>query len=121
MHFHVCLSCHVSQIIFEFCSLQAILVEKQKSGTNLKSKKLLRKCIFCALTQHIRRKRKDEERVRNAMSLPKKLKREAFANLQKEGIFKTNMELIQDPNTKFYRERSAAKTLIGTISDVWRM
>ena len=44
----------------------------------------------------------------NAMSLPKKLKREAFASLKKEGIFKT----IQDQNAKFHRQRAAAKALV---------
>ena len=39
----------ISQIIFEIRSLQAILVEKQKSGTKLKSKKPLRKCMFVVI------------------------------------------------------------------------
>lgn len=74
-------------------------------------KKPSRKCIFCGefqacLSRHIRRNYKTEGRVKEVLTLPRKMQNEAFSNFRKEGILKANMDVIKEENPAFHRERA---------------
>jgi hypothetical protein len=54
------------------------------------------------LSDHIKRKHKNEESVRNALSLPKELRDREFQGFKKDGIFKVNaITLSKDASTDF--------------------
>ena len=64
-----------------------------------KKKRPKRPCPFCdkmasRLSDHIKRKHKYEEKVINALSLPKELRDREFQTFKKEGIFKVNSNML---------------------------
>ncbi|XP_078329658.1 uncharacterized protein LOC144624151 [Crassostrea virginica] len=77
-----------------------------------------RPCPFCEkvstrLTEHLKAKHKDEERVKYALSLPKKQKNREFNLLKKEGIFKANQSILKSENfdnTQLIRERNQGQS-----------
>ncbi|XP_055999196.1 uncharacterized protein LOC125672892 isoform X3 [Ostrea edulis] len=70
--------------------------EAEKTQKKVRPK---RPCPFCdklasRLSDHIKRKHKNEESVVNALSLPKELRDREFQTFKKEGIFKVNSNLL---------------------------
>ena len=85
-----------------------------------KKQKPKRRCPFCnvydsALSRHIRRKHKDNDRVEKALSLPKRERNKLFDLFKNEGILKTNLDEIGKDNPVFETDRKQNKTVASVV------
>lgn len=88
-----------------------------------KSSRPYRPCPFCGelksrLTDHLKAKHRDEDEVKEALSLPKGLQDKAFNNLKKKGIFKANQEVMKNEldQSKLHRERKQGENKMKICS-----
>ncbi|XP_071500912.1 uncharacterized protein [Diadema antillarum] len=82
----------------------------EKGGTY---KKPYRFCMYCKqfkskLSDHLAKKHMNEERVKNALRLPKKQRIEEFDRIRKEGTFEVNKERARDDEPSYERERKSS-------------
>ena len=71
-----------------------------------------RMCIFCnklrsKLSQHIKEKHSNKERVQRALELPKKERDLEFDMMKKEGIMQQNIKQAKEDKPKYTRERTS--------------
>jgi hypothetical protein len=84
-----------------------------------KRKKPRRPCPFCAehigggkLKRHIQRRHKDLPEVKQAMALPLKRQKEAFAKMRSAGVFSSNLKIVRElESPNLLRERRPRKNL----------
>ncbi|XP_060554702.1 uncharacterized protein LOC132715677 isoform X3 [Ruditapes philippinarum] len=83
---------------------QTTNIENGSGGHDLrtrKSRKPSRPCPFCGkfrtkLTEHIKKKHKNEKDVQEAMSLPTQERNEKFSLFKKAGIFRENIKIMRN-------------------------
>ena len=91
-------------------SKPAEIEEKEKKQPY---KKPYRFCIYCKkymskLSDHLKKKHREEERIKSALGLPAKEQQVEFDRIKKEGIFEVNKIRAKDDKPQFERERSCA-------------
>jgi hypothetical protein len=98
----------------------AIVVDEAEK---MQKKRPKRPCPFCGkmasrLTDHIKRKHKNEESVINALSLPKELRDREFQTFKKEGIFKVNSSLLSKEDSPDFENLLHERRFINSSSTV---
>ncbi|XP_069108879.1 uncharacterized protein [Argopecten irradians] len=74
-------------------------------------KKPYRPCMYCLkpqskLLEHLKRKHKDEDRVKAALALPNALRNKEFDKIRKDGIFAANRKILLDKEITLEKKKT---------------